>query len=248
MTFGLGNFVGGWKVPSPLWNKKIKCPFCGGEFETTRIRYSTVRVKEKESDLGNIYEGECPYLYAVTVCPQCTFAAQNKDFETVRAGAEPKIMEASRQILKSGRKKSDIFALSTSTPEVAAQRHELAIAFSKLRAYQDGAILPSLYLHLAWIYRLGKNAEKEKVFLALAAKAYEEYLIKGYDLPEHLGEPGIYYLIGELHRRQGLDREARRFFERALASRTIRDFPRIAEMARDMMLLAKERMEKVEEA
>jgi cytosine/adenosine deaminase-related metal-dependent hydrolase len=126
---------------------------------------------------------------------------------------------------------------------VAIKRHELAIVFSKLRAYQDTSIPPSLYLHLVWLHRLNKDFEREKAAMAVAAQAYLEYLEKGYDLPDHLSEPGIFYLIGELHRRQGLAKEARRFFERALASKEIRSYPRIADMIRDMMLVAKEQMD-----
>jgi hypothetical protein len=50
-------------------------------------------------------------------------------------------------------------------------------------------------------------------------------------------------LIGELYRRQGLLVDARRNYEKALASKEIRSFPRIAEMTRDMMFAAKQQME-----
>jgi len=229
-------------MSNPLWNKKLKCPFCGVEFETTRMRSSAIKVKEKESDFGSIYEGECPYLYAITVCPHCTFAAMNKDFDSLRAGAEPKIMEASKKMRQLNSKKPDIFALGASTPLVAVKRHELAIAFSKMRAFQEPAILPSLYLHLVWLFRLMKDEPKERAAMTETAAAYEEFLHKGSDMPENLGEPGILYLIGELYRRRDLYKEARRFYERALASREIRSFPKIAEMIRDMMMEAKEKM------
>lgn len=229
-------------MSNPLWNKKLKCPFCGVEFETTRMRSSAIKIKEKESDFGSIYDGECPYFYAITACPQCTFAAANKDFDSIRAGAEPKIMEASKKIRLLNTKKPDIFALGTSTVEVAVKRHELAIAFYKIRAYQEAVILPSLYLRLVWLYRMEKNGPKEMAAMTEAAKAYEEFLHKGSDMPENLGEPGVLYLIGELYRRRQLFKDARRFYERALASREIRSFPRIAEMIRDMMLDAKEKM------
>ena len=51
------------------------------------------------------------------------------------------------------------------------------------------------------------------------------------------------YLIGELYRRLGSFKEARRFYEQALANREIKSFPRIATMVRDQMLVAKEAME-----
>jgi len=232
-------------MSNPLWNKKTKCPFCAGEFETTRLRSSVIRIKEKESDFGSVYEGECAYFYAVTACPHCTFAALNKDFDSLRPGAEPKIMTVCKGIRQLDRKKPDIFALGPSTAETAVKRHELAVAFMKMRAFPDLGVLAGLWLHLVWIFRLMKDEGREKAALAEAAKAYESYFNKGDRLPEHLGEPGALYLIGELNRRQGLYREAHRFFERALYSKEIKKFPRIAEMTRDMMMTAKEQMENV---
>jgi uncharacterized protein len=235
-------------MSTPLWNKKTKCPFCHESFETTRMRSGVIKITEKESDFGNIYDGECAYLYAVTVCPKCTFAALNKDFESVKAEYEPKVMEVCKKILKSDKKKPDIFGLGTSTPEVAAVRHELAIAFMKKRAYSERGDMAGLHMHLVWIYRLAKEQEKEQVALAEATKAYQDYFEKGSKLPDKLGEPGILYLIGELLRRQGLFREARRYYEQALASREIKSYPLIANMTRDMMLTAKEQMEKAKTA
>lgn len=227
---------------APLWNQKVKCPFCANEFETTRMRTSAIKVVSKESDFQSVYEGECPIFYSITACPFCTFAAQNKDFETLRAAAEPKVMEACKRMKQSGVKKPDIFGLGPSNAKVAIMRHELALAFYKMRSYKDLGIQASFYLHLVWIYRMIGETEKEKAAMAQAAAAYQEYYQQGYKLPEHWGEPGVLYLIGELHRRQGLLKEAFHWFEQALSSREIRSFPRIADMIRDMMLTVKEQL------
>jgi uncharacterized protein len=229
-------------MAAPLWNKRLKCPFCKFEFETTRLRSSAVRIKETESDFGHVYEGECAYFYAITACPQCTFAALNKDFEAVRPEYEPKIMEASQKIRQSTKKRPEIFTLGAGNAENGIRRHELSIAFSKIRVYQDLKSLAVLYLHLVWLFRLLGEREKERVAMGEAAKAYQDFHEKGGDLPEQLGEPGVLYLIGELNRRQGLFREARRYYERALSSKEIKSFPRIAELIRDMMLVAREEM------
>ncbi len=63
-------------------------------------------------------------------------------------------------------------------------------------------------------------------------------------MPEKLGEPGVLYLIGELYRRQGLYKEARNYYGRAVMSKEIKSFPQIGNMARDMMQVAKDQMEK----
>lgn len=227
-----------------LFNYKIKCPFCETNFETTRMRTSAIRVKEQQSDFGNIFEGECPYLYAITVCPTCSFAARNSDFEKIRVTSEAKIMAASKQLRQSTKPKPDIFNLGPSTPEVAVKRFELAIAFYKMRYVVEMGVLANMYLHLVWLWRMAGNKEKEQLAIAQAAQIYEEYLAKAYTLPESLGEPGIIYLIGELYRLQGKLKEARRLFESGLGSKELRDYPKIADMIRDKIAEIKADMEK----
>ena len=229
-------------MSAPLWNKKIKCPFCQFEFESTRMRSSVIKIKEKMTDFGNIYDGECAYLYAVTACPQCTFAAFNKDFDRIHSDYESKVLETTKKIRQSVVKKPDIFGLGPSNPKVAAKRHELAITFTKMRTYSDLGTLAGLYMHLVWIYRLAQDREKEMAAMAEAVNAYKEFHEKGADLPDKLGEPGILYLIGELYRRMGQFREARTYYGRALASKEIKSYPAIANMTREMMLAAKTAM------
>lgn len=230
-------------MSTPLWNKKVKCPFCQFEFETTRMRSSVIKIKEKMTDFGNIYDGECAYLYAVTACPQCTFAALNKEFDSIRADYEPKVLEATKKIRHSVVKKPDIFSLGPSNPKVAAKWHELAIHFTKMRIYSELGTLAGLHMHLVWIYRLAQNREKELAAMAEAVNAYKEFHEKGADLPDKLGEPGILYLIGELYRRMGQYKEARTYYGRALASKDVKSYPAIANMTREMMLVAKNAME-----
>jgi uncharacterized protein YneF (UPF0154 family) len=43
-------------------------------------------------------------------------------------------------------------------------------------------------------------------------------------------------------------KEACRFFEQALASKEIKDYPKIADMIRDMMMMTKEKVQKTAEA
>src|ERR1051325_4386967 len=133
-------------MSAPLWNKKLSCPFCNFEFETTRLRTSAIRVKEKHSDFGCIYEGASPYLYAITACPRCTVAARNEEFEKFNAAYEPKLMEVSKKLRESP-SKPDVFALGELGPEMGVRRHDLAVAMHKFRAHADAGELAGLWLH-----------------------------------------------------------------------------------------------------
>jgi uncharacterized protein (DUF2225 family) len=233
-------------MASVLWNKKLKCPFCNFEFETTRMRSSAMKVKQTYSDFGAVFESECPYLYAVTACPQCLFTARNEHFESVLPQYENKLMEASKKARLPGSSKppAEVFASGTLTPLLAVQRHALALASLELFNHPDLGEKAGLCMHVVWIWRLIKAEDKEKEAIAVAIKAYEEFFAKGAKLPERLGEPGVLYLIGELHHRLGNLPEARRYLERALASKEIRLHPSIENNTRDMMLTVKTEMEK----
>ncbi len=226
-----------------LWNKKLACPFCNGEFETTRLRASAIRVKDKHSDFGSVFEGPSPYFYAITACPHCSIAARNEEFEKFNAGYEPKLMEVCKKMKSSGGAKHEAFHLGELSVEQAVKRHELAITMHQFRAHSDASELAGLYMHLAWIYRASGNAEGEKKAMASAAAAYQEFYEKGNKLPEKLGEPGILYLIGELNRRIGNAKEGRQYFSRALMSKELGAFPNIENMLREGMLLAKDQLQ-----
>lgn len=229
-------------MSTALWNKKLTCPFCSQEFETTRLRQSAIRVKEKWSDFGSVYDGPSPYFYAITACPHCMVAARNEEFEKINAGYEPKLMEMSKK-LRAAPKKPDIFGLGEASVEVAVKRHELAISCHKLRAHGEAGELAGLWLHVVWIQRSSGHAEAEKKALASAVEAYKEFYEKGGKLPEKLGEPGVLYLVGELLRRQGDVKEARNYFVKALSSKELEAFPNIEALLREQMLVAKDQME-----
>lgn len=226
-------------MSSPIWNKKLACPFCGQEFETTRLRSGAQRVKQKWSDLGNLYDGLSPYYYAVTACPHCLVAARNEEFEKINASYETKLIEFSKR----GRlapNKPDIFKPGEYSAEVAIKRLELALACHKMRAHVELAESAGLILHMVWVHRTAGDADREKAAMRLAVEAYKEFFEKGNKLPEKLGEPGILYLIGELYRGLGDYKEARLYFGKGLSSKELGAFPNIEGQLREQMLLAKE--------
>jgi len=230
-------------MSTALWNKKLTCPFCSKEFETTRLRASAIRVKEKWTDFGSLYEGVSPTHYSITACPHCMVAARNEEFEKFNAGYEPKLMEFSKRARAQAPAKAELFALGELSVEQAVKRHELAIACHKMRAHSEPGELAGLYLHIVWMYRSNGNPEGERKALAPALEAYKEFYEKGSKMPEKLGEPGVLYLIGELYRRLNDFREARSYYAKALGSKELGAFPNIESLLREQMLVAKEQME-----
>jgi uncharacterized protein (DUF2225 family) len=227
-------------MSSPLWNKKLSCPFCGAEFETTRYRTSAARVKEKQSDFGSVFEGPSPYFYSITVCTNCTVAARNEEFEKLNSSYENKLMEVSKKLRGHG--SHEALKAGELNAEHAVKRHEIAIAMHQFRAHSDAGELAGLWMHIVWIWRAEGKQDAEMKAIEHAIKAYQEFFEKGNKLPEKLGEPGVLYLIGELFRRSGKLHEARQYFSKALSSKEVKAFPNIESMLREGMLSAKEEL------
>jgi len=234
-------------MSTPLWNKKLSCPFCGHEFESSRMRQGAMRVKEKWTDFGSLFEGLCPYYYAITACPSCLVAARNEEFEKFNAGYEPKLMEFSKRA-RAQTAKPDIFGVGEITHEMAVRRHELAIACHKLKVHGEPGELAGLWLHIVWMCRLKGDEEAERKALEQALAAYLVFFEKGNKLPEKLGEPGVVYLIGELNRRLGRFQEAREYFSKALSNRELPNYPNVEVLLREQMLVAKGQMEDFKKA
>ncbi|HTB21392.1 MAG TPA: DUF2225 domain-containing protein [bacterium] len=231
-------------MSTPLWNKKLVCAFCEHPFETRRVRQGALRVKEKWTDFGSLHEGLCPYYYAITACPKCLVAARNEEYDKLKAGYEPKLMEFSKRA-RSQPPKTDLADPMSGDMgfELAVKRHELAIACHKLRAHGEPGELAGLWLHIVWMCRLKGDAGAEQAAMEQALAAYQVFFEKGDKLPEKLGEPGLLYLIGELSRRLGRFQQAREYYSRALSMRNLEDYPNIETLARDQMLVAKGQME-----
>jgi hypothetical protein len=230
-------------MSTPLWNKKMACPLCGHEFETLRVRQGALRAKEKWTDFGSLYEGLCPYYYAITACPQCLLAARNEEFEKIKAAYEPKLMEFSKRA-RIQPSKPDLSAPEGGiTVELAVKRHELAIACHKLRAHGEPGELAGLWLHIVWMWRLEGKVEAEQRALEHALAAYLVVFERGDKLPEKLGAPGVMYLLGELSRRLGRPREAREYFSKVLSMRDLSEYPNIEILVREQMLVAKDQLE-----
>ncbi len=231
-------------MSTPLWKKKMACPFCGREFETLRVRQGALRVKERWSDFGSVFEDISPYPYAITACPHCLVAARNEEFEKLKAQYEPKLMAFSRRALAQPTRPGLDYPDEGPAPlELAVRRHELAIACHRLRVHAEPGELAGLWLHIVWLRRGVGDAEGERKALAQALEAYRVFYEKGDKLPEKLGEPGVVYLLGELSRRLGMLREAREYFSKVLSMRNLSTYPNIETLAREQMLVVKGQLE-----
>ncbi|MGM0652770.1 MAG: DUF2225 domain-containing protein [Bacillota bacterium] len=179
--------------------KEITCRLCGNGFKSLAVRRSKQTVKSTESDFQAIYERETPYFYYVFVCPNCGYAFM----ESFKNNPAESMQEKLTPLPDFFSEKRD-----AATAELAYKR---ALECARLQREKD-AVLASLYLHMAWINRLRGEEEKEKANMAHALSHY----IGVYESSDQVDISRVMYLIGELNRRLGNDKEAVQWFSRVV--------------------------------
>jgi uncharacterized protein (DUF2225 family) len=219
-------------LSEPIWLKEVKCAACDAVFKTPRVKSSHLKVKLGESDFHKVYEGVNPLFFAITVCPECNYAQRNDDFDNVTLEYHPEIIAIAKAIKSSGKNikfpESDGISM-----EQAVKKHLLAITFYKHWKPENPLAIAGLYMHIVWMHREAKMADKEKEYLLFALEYYIKTFEKGVSIPEKIGVPGIMYLIGELNRMLGKYPEAVNWFSKTVKADTIGNFPNIEHMARD---------------
>ncbi len=216
----------------PIWMKEVQCKACDAKFKTARIKSSALKVKSMESDFHKVYENINPLFYAVTVCPECNYAARDEDFDKQELQYYPEVLNIALAI-KQSRKNVQFPCSRETNMEEAVKKHLLAIIFYKQFKPENPNTISGLYMHITWMYREAGLPEREKEYLQKALDYYIKTFERGSYVPEKIGEPGIIYMIGELNRRLGNYPEAVKWFSRGVKHAEIGAFPNIENMTRD---------------
>lgn len=90
-------------------------------------------------------------------------------------------------------------------------------------------IIAGLYLHIAWFNRFLKNKDEEMKNLKKALEYYEKAIERDRDLEN---PATVFYLIGEINRRIGNDKEAVKYFAHVINDKKINN-PNIIRMSRE---------------
>lgn len=177
--------------------KEYSCNLCSNSFTSLTVKKIAQPVSKTDTDFCVYYERETPYFYHVFVCPECGYAFtesfKKKPAENMRQQISPL---------------PDFFSEKRDAP-TAQLAYKRAIECARLQRESD-TVLASLYLQLSWILRIKgdqageKNAQQE-------ALAYYKGAYEGSDLED---ASKVMYLIGELYRRLGDQKEAIYWYSR----------------------------------
>ncbi len=195
-----------------LYDKKYTCPLCQREFTNKRVRISKIRIKQVDSDFCTHYHGENPNYYLVIICPFCGFTYTENNSEIKIQGKENLI-----KFLKGNRLKDDF--TGARNDELALKAFFRAVNLGESRK-EKNLVLANLYLQTAWIYRFMEDGEKEREYLQKALN----YFLEFYEKDSRTGNLAkVLYVIAELYRRLGNEKEAVFWFGRIIKDKSITD-------------------------
>jgi len=179
-----------------FYTKDLGCKLCGADFKSLLVKKSKQAVTKRDSDFCFYYENEVPFYYNVFICPACGYGFL-ESFEKKPGG---KMKESISPLAEDYCGERD--------NALAEKAYLRAIECAKMQKESD-AILASLYLQLAWIYRFREDEVKEEQALNEALG----YYIEVYEKSDLADASKVMYLIGELSRRLG-NKEAVFWFSR----------------------------------
>ncbi len=202
-----------------LFLKNMQCLACKKNFQTSKVRRSKYSVIKVDTDFCTYYRGENPLFYNTNICPHCGYGFT----ENFRPPGEKARVELANQIFPfsldfSGRRNLDLAVLA----------NKRAIECAQIQREKE-ILKASLYLQVAWFYRAEGDTEAEKIYLEEARRYYSDAFEKDKELT-NVGR--VLYLLGELNRRLGNDKEAILYLSRVINDKSIND-PGIIRMARE---------------
>ena len=224
----------GAEVPPPeynravLWGKLIQCPVSNTKFTALNVRPDVAKVKTRDSDFREVYEGANPSWYLIYVCPECLFAAYPDDFANVAASEIAAINNTTTQ-------RREIAAAhdlnGERSIEAALAAYRLAVHCYSLRAANHQR-MGGLYQRLAWLCRETGDSQTEQRYLAEALLSFRSAL-EQQKPAEPEGELMLLYTIGEINLRLGNPVEAVKLFAQASQHPEFKKQPDIQRLTRD---------------
>jgi len=195
-----------------LYDKKYNCTFCNNEFTNKRVKVSKIRVKEVEADFCTHYHGENPNYYSVLVCPSCGYTFCNNS---------SKIKDSEKESIKEFLKQN-VLEEDFSGPRGHSEALKVFKRALKLGEWRQekSYILANYCLHISWIYRYLEDRAGEEEYSEKALQYLQDYYEKG----SEEGNPAkTMYVLGELNRRMGRDKEAVMWYNKIVNDKSIRD-------------------------
>ena len=179
---------------------ELTCPVCESRFRSQAV-VSTNSFGGKRTDFHERAAGTQPLPYLVHMCNRCGYTGAERDF-TEEADVSPMLREQVWTEL----------APQLAKPAVmGSEKYEAAAKVAEWQGLEPRHVA-DLLLRAAWCCVDEGDIEAERFFRRKAAWAFERAL-DGYDSVAQEERAVLTYLVGELWRRVGDAKQARRWFD-----------------------------------
>jgi uncharacterized protein (DUF2225 family) len=179
---------------------ELTCPVCESRFRSQAV-VSTNSFGGKRTDFHERAAGTQPLPYLVHMCNRCGYTGAERDF-TEEADVSPMLREQVWTEL----------APALAKPAVmGSEKYEAAAKVAEWQGLEPRHVA-DLLLRAAWCCVDEGDIEAERFFRRKAAWAFERAL-DGYDAVAQEERAVLTYLVGELWRRVGDAKQARRWFD-----------------------------------
>jgi uncharacterized protein (DUF2225 family) len=179
---------------------ELTCPVCESRFRSQAV-VSTNSFGGKRTDFHERAAGTQPLPYLVHMCNRCGYTGAERDF-TDEADVSPMLREQVWTEL----------APALAKPAVmGSEKYEAAAKVAEWQGLEPRHVA-DLLLRAAWCCVDEGDIEAERYFRRRAAWAFERAL-DGYDAVAQEERAVLTYLVGELWRRVGDAKQARRWFD-----------------------------------
>lgn len=216
-----------------LFDKKVNCPVCNGEFQTKMVKISACRLDRKDEDFCPHYKDIIPMAYDIWVCPFCGYAAFLNHFHSI-SHSNSKLV---RQYLHGKWVEKDFGNVRTVGD--AIQCYMLTLMESGI-VNSKSSHKGNICIKIAWLYRIVRNTSGENKYLKFALDNYQEAFNNEKVYDGSLNEVSLCYLIGELFRRLGQPGEAIKWFSNVISNPAINSYPTIENLTRKQWQIARE--------
>ncbi|HEU4963165.1 MAG TPA: DUF2225 domain-containing protein [Bacilli bacterium] len=215
-------------IEQKLYDKKVICPLCRNNYSTKKALSRALRVVRTEADFYTAYEDVNPVYYHIHVCDKCGFAYMDK--------TTPKIQPSQRQHYM-----DDVAARWQPRDFGGVRSIFEAITACKLAIFcaqfmeEPARTVGGLCLQVAWLYRDMEEEEQEMRFLKETVHFYEYAYMSDASLDD---QGKMTYLLGELNRRLGNERQAITYFTQVVNDKNAD--PKYVRLAREAWGLLRE--------
>jgi len=179
---------------SKFYETDLICQVCKTKFKQLKIKSNAFRIKTRDIDLCNTYEGINPNIYSPIVCPECGYANLDHSFQNKLSDVVISLMQ--KELPKSKAYKKDL--TGERSYESAIEAYEQAIYCASV-AGQNSSLLAGIYFRMTCLAK-SFGSPKEDEYRLKAVEYYEKaYDHEEFPLGGKMSQTLVEYMIASMY-------------------------------------------------